>query len=675
MSKFLPYLLQSTLCLSLFWLMFRMVMRKDYHFGLTRMLLLTLVLLSVAIPLIPIPISIHAPVRMEMLPVFESIGSSAALNSPVQSISTETASAEIPQATVNEVDKGLPSIPQLLFYGYLMGLVVSLLILIRGVASVLLLTRKAKYIPMEGFRLLVVEREVPAFSFGRWVVLSQSDYEQHRLPLLAHEQAHIRLYHFYDLLLLEIAKIIYWFNPLIYLMAKDLKEIHEFQADDYTLTHGIDATQYQLLIIQKGVGYERFALANSFNHCQIKKRITMMNQSKNKKGGKWKVALFLPIVAFLLMAFGRQDDHVIDFLEPKNPNIHNSEEKPSLQNGISDKQLAEYENIVSELPIRKGVPDPSHISDANKKRLEKLYLAMNAKQKAAQRVVFIPAPPPLPKAVPTIEQMKAWEDPKNYGLWINGKMVDNSDIKKYSNTDFASVFVSKLEKNAFNYGKHYYQVNLMTNECYTNYLSQRESAEKYLIATRQIKDEVKLSGTKAVDGKLNSEAVDSTKSQLYVVDGEIADQRRAKYFLEVGVESVTILKGKEATDKYGAKGENGVCEITLKKGNLKEKNTIAQGHIELVHADSLVINSKNHSIMYFYKAQVKFNEGKLNADYIEINKDSSLVYATGRVDSTGTINGRPVLILRDQEITASEIRYNYRTSKGIIYNIGEKIEF
>jgi len=107
---------------------------------------------------------------------------------------------------------------------------------------------------MEGFRLLVVESEIPAFSFGHWVLLSQNDYDHHRLPLLAHEQAHIRLNHFYDLLLLEIVKIVHWFNPVVYRMAKDLKEIHEFQADDYTLTNGIDATQYQLLIIQKGVG-------------------------------------------------------------------------------------------------------------------------------------------------------------------------------------------------------------------------------------------------------------------------------------------------------------------------------------------------------------------------------------------------------------------------------------
>ena len=83
-----------------------------------------------------------------------------------------------------------------------------------------------------------------------------------------------------------------------------MKEIHEFQADNFTLNSGIDSTQYQLLIIKKGVGPKRFALANSFNHCQIKKRITMMNKSKTSNAWRWKVATFIPLFALLLLACG-----------------------------------------------------------------------------------------------------------------------------------------------------------------------------------------------------------------------------------------------------------------------------------------------------------------------------------------------------------------------------------
>jgi hypothetical protein len=111
-------------------------------------------------------------------------------------------------------------------------------------------------------------------------------------------------------MLMELVKIIYWFNPLVYRMDSDLKEIHEFQADENTLHSGIDATEYQLLIIQKCVGHQKFALANSFNHCQIKNRITMMNKSKTNKAWRWKVATFLPLLALLLMAFSKRAEIV-----------------------------------------------------------------------------------------------------------------------------------------------------------------------------------------------------------------------------------------------------------------------------------------------------------------------------------------------------------------------------
>ena len=223
MNNLLPYLLQSTLCLSLLWLMFRIVMRKERFFGLTRMLLLTIVLLSAAIPFVHLPLPIQSPVRVEMLPAFAPAETGGELISPAKSGLTEVASTEILSAPATVGSKAGPTIPQLLFYGYLTGCLIALLMLVRSLVSVLLLTRKARSIPMEGFRLLVAESEIPAFSFGRWVVLSQSDYDHHQLPLLAHEQAHIQLYHFYDLLLLEIVKIVHWFNPVIHRVAKDLK--------------------------------------------------------------------------------------------------------------------------------------------------------------------------------------------------------------------------------------------------------------------------------------------------------------------------------------------------------------------------------------------------------------------------------------------------------------------
>ncbi len=65
---------------------------------------------------------------------------------------------------------------------------------------------------------------------------------------------------------------------------------------------------------------------------------------------------------------------------------------------------------------------------------------------------------------PTKKEFEKWKDPKEYGVWLNGKQISNDLLDNYSNTDFSTYYVSILAKNAKNYGKHVYQVNLQTND-------------------------------------------------------------------------------------------------------------------------------------------------------------------------------------------------------------------
>ncbi len=309
MNTFLTYILESTICIGVFYLLFRVLMRKETSFAVNRATLLTIVAASVIVPLVQLPQLLQTPVHVELIPEF-SESKVQIQNLPA---TENTASFVVqqsvgePTSTANELTIPLET---LLRYFYLAGVLVALLLFIRNVVLIFMLSRKATVQQMDGYRLLIVDREVPSFAFGRSVIISQPDYEAHGQAILAHEQAHIRQNHFVDLLLLELVKILHWFNPAVYALIGDLKEIHEFQADEQTLHSGIDATQYQLLVIQKGVGPRRFALANSFNHCQIKKRITMMNKQKTSKAWRWKVATFLPLLALLLMAFGNRSEKV-----------------------------------------------------------------------------------------------------------------------------------------------------------------------------------------------------------------------------------------------------------------------------------------------------------------------------------------------------------------------------
>jgi beta-lactamase regulating signal transducer with metallopeptidase domain len=308
MNNWLLFLLKSTISISLLYLFFRLLMRKESFFKLSRMTLLFIVLSSTIIPFISLPQPIYFGLPIKVAPIFQNntiIEKTVQTNEiPAASNSSEPASGKFQPIVI--------STKTILLTVYLAGVFISLLILIFRISSVLLLFRKSRKTVLNGIHVMIVNDDIPAFSFKRHILISQQDYETNSEAILTHELSHINQGHFYDLFLLEMVKIIYWFNPLVYRIDSDMKEIHEFQADEHTLNSGIDATKYQLLIIQKCVGHKQFALANSFNHCQIKNRITMINKSKTNKAWCWKVATFLPLLALLLMAFGKRGESMPD---------------------------------------------------------------------------------------------------------------------------------------------------------------------------------------------------------------------------------------------------------------------------------------------------------------------------------------------------------------------------
>lgn len=304
MNSWLLFLLKSTLVLSLLYLFFRLLMRDETFFRISRSVLLFIVFASVVIPFIYLPQSNQPFVSIRLDPIFQG---TTIIEKPVQ-IDVANPATYSSMTNLNASQPIVISTKTIVIFIYLTGVFISLLLFVYSIFSVLRLFRKSRKTTLNGIQVMIHNADIPAFSFRRRILISRHDYDTNADAILTHELSHIIQGHFYDLILMELVKIIYWFNPLIYRMGRDLKDIHEFQADERTLNTGVDLTKYQLLIIQKCVGHQSFALVNSFNHCQIKKRITMMNKSKTSKTWCWKVATFLPLLALLLMAFGKRGE-------------------------------------------------------------------------------------------------------------------------------------------------------------------------------------------------------------------------------------------------------------------------------------------------------------------------------------------------------------------------------
>lgn len=192
------------------------------------------------------------------------------------------------------------------------------------------------------------------YSFFRYIVISAKDYEDSRQAILTHEQAHIRLGHSWDILLLEAVCTIQWFNPLVWMLARDLRAVHEYEADKAVLDLGIDATRYQQLLVIKAFGTRLQSVTNSLSHGSLKDRIIMMKKTKSS-GLLMLKGLFLPLfmgIAVVAFAKPKTEDYTIQsngdtvqgkavrvkFEEDKNTDEHKFEERMVVAVFLTDEQ-------------------------------------------------------------------------------------------------------------------------------------------------------------------------------------------------------------------------------------------------------------------------------------------------------------------------------------------------
>ena len=140
--------------------------------------------------------------------------------------------------------------------------------------------------------IVVAKTTVSPFSWGRYLVVSPADADN-RL-IIEHELIHIRNRHSLDLIFAQLFIIFNWFNPVAWLMRRELSAVHEYDVDRRILNSGVKATDYQMLLIRKTVGPGFQSIANSLNHSQLKNRLTMMLKSKSKSARYLCAAALLP---------------------------------------------------------------------------------------------------------------------------------------------------------------------------------------------------------------------------------------------------------------------------------------------------------------------------------------------------------------------------------------------
>lgn len=182
------------------------------------------------------------------------------------------------------------------------GTLVALILSVASVIRILAIIAGAEKREIDGRKVYITPNtRIAPFSFGNIIVINQIDIEDQADIILSHEKGHVRFHHTHDMLLAQTLVILCWYNPAAWLLRKELKSIHEYQADRYVLDMGNDMHYYQLFLIMKAARSSFPAIGNNLNKSRLKKRIVMMQKSVSGSSSL-RFGYAAPLVAMVLAA-------------------------------------------------------------------------------------------------------------------------------------------------------------------------------------------------------------------------------------------------------------------------------------------------------------------------------------------------------------------------------------
>ena len=290
MMALLVYSIKSALVLTLLYLPYTLMLRQESFFRMNRITLLTILMLALVLPMVDIP-SLANP---EQPVVYE-------MQQRIMLMTQEAETTSMSLAKTTRTFSWLGILALVYIIGISLALCIRLWQLFR-IGQIIrggcLWTDKSDHAT-----IYCHIDDVAPFSWMRSIVISESDYKPYGREILLHEKAHILNLHSMDILFLTLVEAVQWWNPIAYLLGHSLRDVHEYEADDYVLHQGISLHNYQELLVKKALANTSYAFANNFNHSLIKKRIYMMNHPKSNPWLRSKVLYILPVILVVLTAF------------------------------------------------------------------------------------------------------------------------------------------------------------------------------------------------------------------------------------------------------------------------------------------------------------------------------------------------------------------------------------
>ncbi len=404
MVEFLIYDLKVAALIVVFYFCYRLLMERETMHRLNRIVLLSSIVLSLALPLCVI--TLHKTIEVEQLPVLDT---------------AELVVADLEATSVEDSPNLLQ--PYILFAIFIIGFVCRLIYIVNSYRHLRRMIKDSEQHSLEdGVTLAVVDLPVAPFSWMHTIVLSRIDYEERNPSILVHERGHILQRHSWDIVFVEALTALQWFNPVVWLLRRDLRTVHEYEADAAVLSSGSDVSQYIQLLMRKAMGTKACILANGINNSTFKKRINMMLLNKSSRYNSLKLLAMLPIIG---VSLALNAETVTDVVYKNDP--------PQKQ-----------------VPVKKGKKNSTIKLGGN----QAIKVVEQEKTQAAEQLQSYTAELQEARQNPAIILLNTKPNGEEPMLIVDGKTVTREDIQALPPESVANIVVMKEEAAIKSYGEN-----------------------------------------------------------------------------------------------------------------------------------------------------------------------------------------------------------------------------
>ncbi len=566
----MEYLLKASVVITLMYLCFYIFLKKETFFEHNRWFLLSGLILALVFPLIVIPVYIP----IETITIQETAF--------IQTLPSNFVTQTQPKAAFDWF-KLIP-----ILYG--IGLSVFLIQFVLQFGSLVLLLLKNPKHKEKRFTYVIVNTKISPFSFFKWIVYNPESYKEEELQLiLTHEKVHANQLHSIDILLTQAACAVFWFNPLIWLYRKEIRQNLEYIADSKTQSLSNSKKEYQHLLLKTSVANHNTILSNNFYNSSIKKRILMLNKSRSKQKNQLKYLLMLPLLAGLLISMNTEEVYIEAETTSTKDSITHESIKLKFTNQMNDDRLEEFKTLLKSKGVTMTI---KRIKRNSKNEITAINIDFKTENKSTNYnvkdntgidsfyfemndngnfgVSSIQDEDHL-KEIYIIEETQEQQNLQNQIIDHDTLVViveDSTYFKSHNpkhKTYIKRLISSKNSKDTIYFTMDSLEIKSPTSTKSDFYY---EDGSNPKIISEEIT--IHNPSNKAI---YNTSHDLQNPKPLIIVDGKPATSEYLKSVNPDDIESMTVLKGKDAINAYGLKkGKNGVIIIKTKPNKTGTSN-------------------------------------------------------------------------------------------------------